>query len=423
MIRKRVIAVGDHDSRMGRKLKIVIAGASLRLSDRQPFGEGIISSAIIDGLLARGHECAVISPQVELRPRPNLRTFALSDFDFLRCASEPDFFLHWYAYAARQFILLRRLQREWRPDVVHQLMPSYPDLFAWLPASCRAFVIGPISYRWDQLRDGEYGEPIEPRTGLGAEIKARINWRMQKQWNPRFYRRALSRAGAILLQFPGVAASLPAAVGDRGIVTHLGADLARFAPAAARAPNQEILFLGRLVIRKGLGWLIAAMPAVRAAVPGARLNIYGHGPGEAEFRRQAAAGGAAESITFCGNLDHAVTPDCYRRHAVYCLPSLGDPSPLTVLEAMACGKAVVGTRAGGIPEFVAEENQPYLVPLRDPQQLAQALIELLRHPDRAVAIGAANRRRCDREFNWDYVVDRVEAGYARARAAAGAADA
>ncbi|HNW94295.1 MAG TPA: glycosyltransferase family 4 protein, partial [bacterium] len=396
---------------MTRPLKIVIAGASLRLSDRQPFGEGIICSAVIDGLLRRGHALTVLAPQVELAPRPNLRTVALSAFDFIGCTCEADFFRAWYGYAARQYVLLDRLQDEWRPDVVHQLMPAYPDMFSWLPSSCRRFVIGPISYRWDQVHEGEYGEPVTVPHGPLAGLAARINWRMQRQWNPWFYRRTLARAAAVLLQFPGVAATLPLPVHERAVITRLGTDTQQFTPSAAPS-FPLILYLGRLATRKGLGWLLAAMPRVAAAVPGVRLDIHGAGPGDAQFRAQAAALG--ERVRFGGNLDRAATAAAYREHAVYCLPSLGDPSPMTVLEAMACGRAVVGTNAGGIPEFVAEENRPFLVPLRDPRALAEALIALLHDPARAAAIGAANRRRVEQLFTWDAVIDRIEEGYAQA---------
>jgi glycosyltransferase involved in cell wall biosynthesis len=99
-----------------------------------------------------------------------------------------------------------------------------------------------------------------------------------------------------------------------------------------------------------------------------------------------------------------------RWHSVYCLPSIGEPFGMTVLEAMACGLPVVGTRAGGIPDLLSAQGGR-LVPPRDPVALATALIEVLRSPDLQRTMGRHNRARVEEAFDIERTVDRLEAVY------------
>jgi starch synthase len=88
-----------------------------------------------------------------------------------------------------------------------------------------------------------------------------------------------------------------------------------------------------------------------------------------------------------------------------------EPLGIVNLEAMACGTAVVGSRVGGIPEVVADGVTGLLIPPDDPASLAIALNELLRDPDRAVAMGQAGRERAVKEFSWETVAAQTVALY------------
>ena len=85
---------------------------------------------------------------------------------------------------------------------------------------------------------------------------------------------------------------------------------------------------------------------------------------------------------------------------VFACPSIYEPLGIVNLEAMACGTAVVGSRTGGIPEVVAEGETGLLVPVGEPEPLAEALNTVLRDPDRADAMGQAGRKRAISEFGW-----------------------
>jgi len=102
--------------------------------------------------------------------------------------------------------------------------------------------------------------------------------------------------------------------------------------------------------------------------------------------------------------------DMLRAHSIYCLPSIGEPFGMTILEAMACGVPIVATRAGGIPDLVPADGGR-LVPTRDPAALAAALVEILGSTRLQCVMGAENRARVEQVFDIEKAVDRLEAAY------------
>jgi hypothetical protein len=91
------------------------------------------------------------------------------------------------------------------------------------------------------------------------------------------------------------------------------------------------------------------------------------------------------------NLDQM--PAAYRSADICVVPSLYDNAPYTVLEAMSCGKPIVGAASGGIPEYLVDGTTGTLVQPGDVQELAQALIDLLKDEEKRNRFGAAARRR------------------------------
>jgi glycosyltransferase involved in cell wall biosynthesis len=95
---------------------------------------------------------------------------------------------------------------------------------------------------------------------------------------------------------------------------------------------------------------------------------------------------------------------------VYCLPSYDEPFGMSALEAMACGKPVVATRAGGLGHLVPEQGG-YKVPPGDSAALAAALQAMLESPSRRAEMGEHNRRVVKERYVWGRVVDRLEDAY------------
>jgi glycosyltransferase involved in cell wall biosynthesis len=127
------------------------------------------------------------------------------------------------------------------------------------------------------------------------------------------------------------------------------------------------------------------------------------------------------NIEIVGPVDPGCVQDLMRAHSVYCLPSYGEPFATTILEAMACGVPVVATRAGGIPDLVTEDGGR-LVPPRDADALAAALVEVLSSVELQHAMGRHNRARVESAFDAERAVDQLERAYRSVLANAGSGE-
>jgi glycosyltransferase involved in cell wall biosynthesis len=138
-------------------------------------------------------------------------------------------------------------------------------------------------------------------------------------------------------------------------VVPMGADLReRFvASESVERSRDRLLFVGRLVPKKGLPHLLEAMPLILARRPDAVLEIAGFGPERAALERQVSTLGIGDSVRFLGALPQQALPELYRRAAVFVAPFVRDTSgdqeglPVALMEAIGCGcPAVVGDVAG-----------------------------------------------------------------------------
>ena len=159
-------------------------------------------------------------------------------------------------------------------------------------------------------------------------------------------------------------------------VIPMGVDTTSFTPAARDAREPWIVFTGSLIPRKGVRYLIEALPDVFRARPEYRLAILGDGPDEPELRRLAETLGVADRVVFAGFLPQEAVRAWLQRARLFVLPSTEEGLGVVMLEAMACGTPVVASRVDGIPEAVTE-REGRLVPPADPAALAVAMIEAL----------------------------------------------
>lgn len=188
-------------------------------------------------------------------------------------------------------------------------------------------------------------------------------------------------------------------------------DVAGVTPASEPG-NGRVVFAGRLADEKGVDTLVEAV----AATPGLLVDLAGDGPARPALESQAAALGAGDRITFHGRLPLEGVHDLLRASSVGVCPSRWyENQPLAVLESFACGRPVVGTGLGGIPELIEPGVDGAIVPPNDPRALGAALRELATDPGRAHAMGATARAKAERIFSSDLHLERLDALYAEAR--------
>lgn len=167
--------------------------------------------------------------------------------------------------------------------------------------------------------------------------------------------------------------------------------------------------VGRLVPVKDHRTLLEAFRRVVEARPASYLVLVGDGPMRGELVGLAGLLGIGERVRFLG--ERLDIPALLQAFDVFALSSLSEGMPLTVLEAMAAGKPVVATNVGGIPEAVIEHQTGLLVPPRDPERMAQALLRLLDDEALRGAFGHRGQARARERFDLRQMVETYESAY------------
>jgi glycosyltransferase involved in cell wall biosynthesis len=195
---------------------------------------------------------------------------------------------------------------------------------------------------------------------------------------------------------------------DKLVVQSMGVDLIeRFTPDATQVRSAgDILFVGRLVEKKGLKYLLDAMPAVLVAFPDARLTIAGFGPLEPELREQAKRLKLEANVQFVGAVPQDQLPVLYRQAALFVAPFVQAPSGdqeglgLVCVEAAGCGCPLVVSDLPATRDLFVESAGCIRVPPGESGILAQAVIEILGNPEAALVAAADQRQQAIRHFDW-----------------------
>lgn len=177
-----------------------------------------------------------------------------------------------------------------------------------------------------------------------------------------------------------VALGCPAA---KIVVHHIGVDTNRFTAATRSGEEPFVLFVGRLVEKKGCEYLIRAMRDVQTRHPNVGLVIVGDGPLRSHLEREASS---LTKVRFEGVLSSDSVRDLMGRATVFCLPSVTarngqtEGLPITLLEAQSMGLPAVSTLHAGATDAVVAGTTGFLVPERDAETLAAALEQILVDP-------------------------------------------
>jgi glycosyltransferase involved in cell wall biosynthesis len=213
----------------------------------------------------------------------------------------------------------------------------------------------------------------------------------------------------------------------RCAVVPCGVDTELFTPTDDPVPGRSsgpwspgarhrLLALGRVVERKGIADVVTALQWL----PGAELVVAGGGPPDVvhldpEVRRLSTHAedlALGDRLRFTGSVPHDQVPALIAACDIVVSVPWYEPFGIVPLEAMACGRPLVGSAVGGLLDSVVPGETGELVPPRDPDALAQALRDLLADPDRRRAYGERGTQRVRELFTWDRVARLTEDVYA-----------
>ena len=290
---------------------------------------------------------------------------------------------------------LSKIIRQWKPEIVHAHDPHAVSM-ASLAMS--------------------FGAPApRPKTIASRRVDFHLQSHAFSQWKYRQVDGFIAASNAIkqILASDGIPAG-------RIEVVHDGIDVEKIQHRPVIDVHAEywlphgvpvIVNVGALVGHKGQKYLIEAMPMVLREVPDAHLIIFGEGDLRAPLEKQIKQLSLAKRVLLPGFREDVMS--LMKSADLFVMSSVTEGLGSAVLDAMAMGHAVVGTRAGGIPEAVVPDETGLLVEPADAKALAAAIVRLLKDPDLRKQFGEAGRERVAEHFGVDRLVDGTLAAYQR----------
>lgn len=222
-------------------------------------------------------------------------------------------------------------------------------------------------------------------------------------------RRVLSRAKAITT----VSRRMRDDVGSLGIdfgkihVIPMGVDLqTHFVPNVRQKTTKSLLFVGRVVEKKGLRFLIAALPDILDKHPDAQLRVAGDGQELNAMKRLASELGVAGHVHFLGAVTNEALPSLYQTSDVVIFPSIvatgGDREGfgLVLVEALGCECAVVATDLPATRDIIQDGETALVVRQKDARIIADKVVQLLNDPELRHTMGGRGRQYVLQRFDW-----------------------
>jgi len=230
-------------------------------------------------------------------------------------------------------------------------------------------------------------------------------------------RRARKLDGKIAVSKPAMEFAQKYVHGYYNIIPN-GIDLEHFSPEVS--PIDEfcdgklnILFVGRLEKRKGMNYLLEAYRRAKREIPNLRLIIVGPGTRlRHKYEKQVGRNGL-EDVVFVGQVSYNELPRYYKTADIFCAPATGRESfGIVLLEAMAVGKPIIASNIEGYGNVLTHGAEGLLVPPKDEEGLAQALVSLLSDESLRQQMGDKGRLKVQ-EYNWERIAQRVLNYYMR----------
>jgi glycosyltransferase involved in cell wall biosynthesis len=335
------------------------------------------------GLRARGHRAVLVAhPEGELFRRASEGP----DLVPLAPVNEIDLATAWK---------LSKIIREWKPEIVHAHDPHAVSMASLA-----------LSFSAPDPR---------PKTIASRRVDFHLQSHAFSQWKYRQIDGFIAASDAIknILIQDGIP-------GARIEVVHDGIDVEKIQHRPVIDVHAEywlphgvpvIVNVGALVGHKGQKYLIEAMPLVLREVPDTHLIIFGEGDLRAPLEKQIKQLSLAKRVLLPGFREDVMS--LMKSADLFVMPSVTEGLGSAVLDAMAMAHAVVGTRAGGIPEAVVDEETGLLVEPADSRALAAAIVRLLKNPGLRKQFGEAGRARVAEHFGVDRLIDGTLEAYQR----------
>jgi len=339
-------------------------------------GGGIVTHYLAKNMVQLGHEVSLVTSQFQDLPEDEeLDGFKIHRVPVLRKRADVCQVHEMFTYALSASLYSLNFAKRFQPDIV--------QVFFGIPS-------GPVAYLLKKLYNFPYV------VFLGGRDVPRPNP------DPPYYRFFYSiLTPAIKSIWGNASAVLACSDGLRELAWQTepkakievipdGIDLSKFHPVQREAePNVvRILTIARLIPRKGVQYLIQAIPdIIKSAKREFEVEIVGDGPMKEELVKLADKLKVSHKVNFVGTIPYEHLAKHYQEADIFVLSSLAEGMPLVVLEAMASGLPIVASKVQGIEDLVEVSRNGYLFTSKDWQSLAKHLITVLNGGRQRIAMG------------------------------------
>jgi len=217
--------------------------------------------------------------------------------------------------------------------------------------------------------------------------------------------------GRTAVSVPAMGCAKSYVSGDYKLI-HNGIDLDRFSSDAPPIEEYKdgklnILFVGRLEKRKGAEYLVRAFEIIKREFPNSRLIVVGSSKKHREILKEFVRVQEIEDVVFAGYVKDEDLANYYSTADIFCSPAIGKESfGIVLLEGMAVGKPIVASNIGGYPSVVTDGVEGILVPPKDEDALAEAILRLLKDDTLRLEMGAKGKLRAQ-NYSWKSIAQKT----------------
>jgi len=300
----------------------------------------------------------------------------------------PPFHVKFHGYFVNN--ILKRMEKQF--DLIHLHSPLVPYVESKLPKALTLHSLWKVEIRQFPRFEDLYSLYVR----LFHKTFARIE------------NRSIDNADSIITVSEAVKKELKEyGVGIENVTTIWnGVDTNLFHPGE-KPPEKNILYVGRLVTRKGLADLVECAKFIIHQRPDCVFTIVGSGLLEQKMKKRIKQLNITNHFSFVGNVSQEKLVEYYQKAWVYVLPSYYEGLPKTLLEAMACGLPTVVTNIPGNVDVAVNGVTGVIVPPKNPKELALAINKILDDGDLRKRMGEAGRKRTEEVFTWDAIAKQV----------------
>lgn len=190
---------------------------------------------------------------------------------------------------------------------------------------------------------------------------------------------------------------------DRCETIPVGVDQDRFFPLNLERIPSSLFFLGRLELRKGIDFLIRAIPMVKDRLGDIQLFVGGEGVLRSSLEDFIKQNNLEGNVHLLGTMDDSSLNERYNRVSVVIVPSVFEGFGLTVIEAMACSTPVIATDVDALRDVIEDGVNGFLVPYNDVEALSDKILYLLKSKTDRLRFSINGRKIVKSVYNWNKI--------------------